>query len=123
MPEPGTRRAVAVVPDLFFQAKIREAAALTGVPLTIAASEASLREALGAGDVALVIVSLEAREPDPLKAIAVAREREGVRTVGYLNHVLEDLKARALQAGCHEVLAKGAFSKRLADLLREHAGA
>ena len=111
-----TRTAVAVVPDLFFQARIREVASRTGVPLVIATTEESLRDALSGGGVGLVIISLESRSPDPFRAIEMAAT-EGVRTVGFLNHVLEDLKERALAAGCDQVLPKGAFSKGLGGIL------
>lgn len=120
-PRPSSPSAVAVVPDLFFQARIREAASLTGVSLTIASSEKMLEEALAAGDVNLVIISLESRSPDPMKAIRMVRRLSGARTVGYLNHVFEDLKAQALAAGCDQVMPKGAFSKGLPDLLRQCA--
>lgn len=113
--------AVAVVPDLFFQSRIREAAALTGVPLVVASSPEALEEALSGGSVELVIVSLETRTPDPLEVIRMTRRLSGARTVGFHSHVLEDLKERALAAGCHQVMAKGAFSKGLPDLLRQCA--
>ena len=117
MSERENPKVVAVVPDLFFQARIREAAAIRGVPLAFATTEDALRQAVAGGGVGLVIVSLEARSPDPMEAIRIARGRPEVRIVGYLNHVLEDLKARALEAGCHEVMPKGAFSKGLGGLL------
>ncbi len=116
-------KAVAVVPDLFFQARIREAASAAGVPLAFATTEEALAAALSTGGVRLVIVSLEARSPDPFRVIALSRGREGVRTVGYLNHVYEDLRDRALAAGCDEVLPKGAFSKRLPAILKEISAA
>ena len=113
------RRAVAVVPDLFFQARIREVASQTGVPLTIVKSEECLQEALDRGDVGLVIISLESADPDPMKIIEIASAAGGVRTVGYLNHVLEELEEKALESGCQQVMAKGAFSTGLAKVLRE----
>ena len=123
MKEPGgASRAVAVVPDHFFQAKIREAAAATGVDLAFAGTEEALREALAGGDVGLVIVSLESRMPDPFRALALARAVEGVRTVGYLSHVDAELRERAIGAGCDEVLPKSAFSKGLPGILKQ-AGA
>ncbi len=115
----AAKKAVAVVSDLFFQSKIREAASLTGVPLAFATTEEALREALVAGGVSLVIVSLEARSPDPFRVLALARAEGGIRTVGYLNHVYEDLRDRALAAGCDKVLPKGAFSKGLPGILTE----
>ena len=40
-----------------------------------------------------------------------------IPTVGYVSHVQTDLIDRARQAGVGEVLARSAFSERVADIL------
>ncbi|HXI04527.1 MAG TPA: hypothetical protein VNI57_15240, partial [Candidatus Saccharimonadales bacterium] len=87
----------------------------------IAATEEALSEALAAGGVGVVILSLDSPSPDPFRILSIVRERGGARTVGFLSHVLEDLRDRAIAAGCDRVLAKGAFARGLPEILVEMA--
>jgi len=111
-----TRRVIVVAADLFFQSKIRATAEVTGAEVAFISSASELKSALDSGGVDLIVVNLEAKSPDPMAGIALARAG-GVRSVGFANHVYEDLMARARAAGCDQVLAKGAFAKELAGLL------
>jgi CheY-like chemotaxis protein len=115
---PSPRRVVAVVPDLFFAARIAETARASGVTLeTIDAARALERCREAPPD--LVILDLHGAG-DPLalaralKADAAARS---VRIVGFYSHVDAALRAAALAAGVDEALPRSAFTARLAQLL------
>jgi CheY-like chemotaxis protein len=115
---PGERRrTIAATTDLFFQGKIDAVARQKGVPVTFASSLEEVEREVRADDVKLLIVDLEASSFEPMAAIAAARARGTVRTLGFLNHVYEELRRQALEAGCEEVLNKGVFAKRLPEIL------
>ncbi len=105
-----------LVTDLLFTSKIRETAAQLGLSTARAATAEALVDA--AGQAAIAIVDL--RLPGALDALArLEAAGPAARRVGFIDHERTDVMDAARQAGCHEVLAKGAFSKRLPELLSE----
>lgn len=110
---------VAGVPDLFFAAKIGETARHLGVTVEFASSgQAVLERASNAP--ALVILDLGAAGLDPIGVIARLKADPALRDtriVGFVNHERVDLIDQARQAGCDEVLTRGAFTKGLPDML------
>ncbi len=113
-----TKKAVAVVSDLFFKSKIQQTAEVLDLSVHFVSSEAALRDALAAGGVGLVIVDLGIRSVDPLAAIALAATAAGVRSVAFVSHVDEEAQRRAVEAGCHEVMPKSAFTRDLPRILQ-----
>lgn len=112
-------RVVAGVPDLFFAARIGETARQMGVAIEFASSgQAVLEKAAGAAS--LVILDLGAAALDPIKLIAQLKAGpalEKARVVGFVNHERTDLIEQAREAGCDQVLTRGAFTKDLPALL------
>jgi CheY-like chemotaxis protein len=113
-----SRRVIAVVPDLFFAAKIAETAKAAGVALEQPAPSATLarcREALPA----LVILDL-----GTTATLEVARALRGdpvtraVPIVGFYSHVDVAMRDAARAAGVDDVLPRSAFVAKLAALLR-----
>jgi CheY-like chemotaxis protein len=119
MAGPNRNKVVAGVPDLFFAAKIGETARQLGVAVEFASSgQAVLEKAARAP--ALVILDLGAAGLDPIGLIAKLKVDPGLRAtrvVGFVNHERTDLIEQARQAGCDEVLTRGAFTKGLPDML------
>lgn len=113
---------VAVVPDLFFAARIAGAAEHLPVTLeTPAPGEAF--EAIRRSPPGLVILDLHA-PGDPLSLVRALRADPATRTVpivGFYAHVDRALRAAALAAGLNQVLPRSAFSARLAALLTGEA--
>jgi hypothetical protein len=107
----GRGRVVALVRDLMFAARVRGAA--PGASVGQRGEE--VLEAVGPAT-ALVVVELEAS--DALEVIEGAVERGAGRVVAFAPHVREELMAAGRDAGA-EVLARGAFVKRLPQLVRE----
>jgi DNA-binding NarL/FixJ family response regulator len=68
----------------------------------------------------LVIFDLNSQKLAPLEAIAALKadpELQRIRTLGYVSHVDEATIAAARQAGVDQVIARSAFTARLAEIL------
>jgi len=105
----------ALVPDLLFAARIRGAAAGARTAQTVD----RLVELVGP-ETRLVLVDLQA--PGATEAIRLLREREDPpRIVAYGPHVDGAALRAARQAGADRVMARGAFVKELATIVREFA--
>lgn len=116
-------RVVAGVPDLFFAAKIGETARQLGVVVEFASSGQAVLEKASRSP-ALVILDLGAAALEPIGLIAKLKTDPALRTarvVGFVNHERTDLIDQARQAGCDEVLTRGAFTKGLPAMLTEAA--
>ena len=125
--------AVALVDDIFFQAKMTETARQTGATLKIVTSgDALLREA-AANPGATLLLDLNSRAK-PLEALARLAELPGVdghaddksagagarrRVIAFLSHVQTELAAQARAAGCDEVMPRSQFTLELPRILRE----
>ena len=114
---------VAVIDDLFFQAKVRTALQHLGLAAEIVPNGGRLQARLQGGGVpALVIVDLTLRGGDATALIRDLRAEEHGRSVPILafgSHVDVEVRKQALQAGASQVVAKSAFAKRLPQLVRQ----
>jgi CheY-like chemotaxis protein len=111
-------KVVAGVPDLFFAAKIGETARQLGVAIEFASSGPALLEK-ASGAPALILLDLGAAALDPIELIAQLKADSGgnARVVGFVNHERTDLIEQAREAGCDQVLTRGAFAKDLPAIL------
>ena len=122
---------LALVDDLFFQAKLAETARHVGVTLQTVANGDALAEAVKAGAPRLVLVDLNARV-GAIEAVermcgGVARgnggdgasEGSGAPVIAFLSHVQTALAARARAAGCTQVLPRSEFTAQLGQILRQ----
>jgi PleD family two-component response regulator len=111
---------LAVLDDLMFTSKIKTAASRIGVAVTFARSaEAALSEMRKAAP-SLVILDLNNARANPLGLVSSMKQDpalSAVPTVGYVSHVQTDVIDAARRAGVGEVLARSAFTERLADIL------
>ncbi len=108
---------VALVDDLFFQAKLIETAKQLGVELRTCATADALADEVGARAPKLIVVDLNARS-NPLGAIERVRASEPeIPLIGFLSHVQVDLAARARAAGCADVMPRSKFTQNLATIL------
>ena len=113
---------VALVDDLFFQAKLLETARATGVELkTVETGEALVGEAAHDSP-ALLIVDLNARH-GAIEAIERLRATGNqLPVIAFLSHVQVDLAERARAAGCTQVLPRSKFTQNLAAILSQVKG-
>lgn len=110
---------VALIDDLFFQAKVLETAKKAGVSVKMVATADALLAACppAAGQEApLIVVDLNARAGgvEAVERLRAAGNRQPI--VAFLSHVQVDLAARAQAAGC-EVMPRSKFTQDLASIL------
>jgi PleD family two-component response regulator len=111
---------LAIVDDLMFSSKIRTAAGQLGIPVAFARSKDAALAAIRESAPALVILDLNNPRTDPLGTVAALKADAAtiaIRTVGYASHVQTDVIDAARQAGVDEVMARSAFTARLAEIL------
>lgn len=112
---------VAVIDDLFFQAKVRTVLQHLGLAADVVPNGGRLHTRLQeGGPPALVIVDLTLRSDDATSLIRDLRAAEHGRSVPILafgSHVAVEVQKEALQAGASQVVAKSAFAKRLPQLV------
>jgi CheY-like chemotaxis protein len=114
---------VAIVDDLMFTSKIKTTASQLGAQVTFARSSQAALDAIRGGAPSLVILDLNSQRTDPLGTVAALKADPAlaaIPTVGFVSHVQADLIDAARQAGVGEVMARSAFTARLADILSAH---
>lgn len=116
---------LALVSDLFFDAKITATARVVGVEVvavrTVDAAAARLADAPAAAVTGL-IVDLSLPAGDPIAFVrAVKALNSGLRVVAFLPHVEADRRRLAKEAGADEVLPRSKFAETLAEILRRLA--
>jgi len=122
----GATDVLALVDDLFFQAKLTETARKIGVTLKTVASGAALAKMLEAApDGArvdlprLVIVDLNARQGAVEAIEQLQRSGNPIPIIGFLSHVQTDLADRARAAGCKQVMPRSSFTANLSEILSQ----
>ena len=112
--------AIALIDDLFFLAKVRETAKQTGVALETASTGEQLVKAAAASPAALLLVDLNARQGalQAVEQLCAANGGNPRRVIAFLSHVQTDLAARAMRAGCSELMPRSKFTQNLAEILR-----
>ena len=115
---------LAVVSDMFFSAKITEAAKRAGVTLEYITTEKDLFEKAQSNPT-LIIFDLNFDAVQPLQLIGKLKGDAALKHIsllGYLSHVQSELKMKAQETGCDIVLPRSAFSMNLDQILKRHAG-
>lgn len=108
---------LAMVDDLFFQAKIVETARHVGVDLKVCTTPDGLLAEFFKATPNLVVVDLNARN-QPLQAVErMQTAAANVPLVGFLSHVQTELAEQARAAGCREVMPRSKFTMDLATIL------
>jgi DNA-binding NarL/FixJ family response regulator len=113
---------VAAVDDFFFASKLKEAARQTSTELVFPTSVKEVVDLTAQHRAKVVLLDLNGQSYSRIEAVrALKRGTRAAQTVGYLSHVMTDLKKEAEEAGCDRVLARSAFVKLLPSILREAA--
>lgn len=111
---------VAAVDDLMFSSRIATTAKQMGIELSFARSSEDLLSQARSKKPGLIIFDLNATRIDPISAIAALKADGTIRditTLGFVSHVDAGVIAAARAAGIDEVLARSAFTARLAEIL------
>jgi hypothetical protein len=114
------------IEDLFFLAKIQEAARKLGVKVEFVKSDkdvlARITDSPELERPALLVFDLNNAAAKPLTVIPKLRTKlkKSVSIIGFLSHLQGDLKLKATEAGCDTVMPRSAFSQSLPNLLRRY---
>ena len=111
---------LAVLDDLMFSSKIKTAANGLGVDLRFSRSVAGALETMRKNETTMVIFDLNNERIGPLAIVAAMKQDPAlasIPTVGYASHVQTDVIEAARQAGVDEVMARSAFTAKLAEIL------
>jgi CheY-like chemotaxis protein len=109
-----------VVDDLMFSVKISTAAKARGAPIFFERNPETVVARIREKQPSLVIFDLNSAKLRPLDAIAALKADPELRlipTLGYVSHVQTDVIEAARRAGIDQVLARSAFTERLAEIL------
>lgn len=114
-------RVVAIVDDMFFASKIRQAAKTARVNLEIFKNPDGIIENLTKAVPALIVVDLNSKKFNTLELIQKLKTREDLKdisTLGYLPHVEDDLKKQATDSGYDLVIPRSRFSREMVSIFK-----
>ncbi|MGI4852460.1 MAG: hypothetical protein ACRYF4_00265, partial [Janthinobacterium lividum] len=126
IPEDAPTHIYFFIEDLFFTAKIQEAARQQGVKVAFMKPDkdivAHFAELHDHEHPSLIVFDLNNVAAKPLTLIPKLKNKlkKGTSIVGFLSHLQGDLKAKAVEAGCNSVMPRAAFSQNLPNLLRRY---
>jgi len=122
----GAADVLALVDDLFFQAKLTETARKLGVKLRTVSTGTALVDALHPAPDGvstdlprLVVVDLNARQGAVEAIEQLHRSGNPIPVIGFLSHVQTELARRAAAAGCKQVMPRSSFTANLSEILRQ----
>jgi PleD family two-component response regulator len=118
------KKILAVLDDLFFSSKIREAAKTLDIDLEFVKNPDGFKEKILSEKPSLIIFDLNSRAGSPLeiiKSIKSTGELKEIPVIGFLSHVQIELKKEADGAGCDLVIPRSKFSKDLREILRKYS--
>lgn len=113
-------RVLLAADDLMFPSRIREAVRPLGYTLSVAASEAALREKAAADSPAVILVNLNTRRIDPfalIRALKADPTTSAVPLLAFAGHVETAKHDAARAAGADMVAANSSVSLHLPKLL------
>ncbi len=111
---------IAVLEDLFFSSKIKEAAESLNLNLEFVRNTNKLIQKLESEKPPLIIFDLNSQACNPLETIRELKSSPDLKDIpilGYFSHVQTELKDEAVKAGCDLILARSKFSKELKEIL------
>ncbi len=126
IPEDAPTHIYFFIEDLFFTAKIQEVARQQGVKVAFMKPDkdvvAHLAELHDHEHPSLIVFDLNNVAAKPLTLIPKLKNKlkKGTSILGFLSHLQGDLKQKAVEAGCHTVMPRSAFSQNLPNLLRRY---
>jgi DNA-binding NtrC family response regulator len=108
---------LALVDDLFFQAKMMETARLVGVELRACPTPEAVLAEIAQHTPKLIVIDLNARANALGLIENLKTGASGVPVIAYLSHVQTELAQQARAAGCHDVMPRSQFTRDLATIL------
>lgn len=119
-----------VVSDLFLRQKVVESLRSAGYRPDPVAGPGRMRERLAGGTPACLVLDLDVAGADAVELVRGLRHDPGTRdlpVLGFCSHLHDDLRGRALEAGCDREVARSQVQTRLdhlvADLIEDSPAA
>ena len=115
---------IAVLDDLFFSSKIKEAGKHLDLDLEFMKNTSELFQKIESEKPSLIIFDLNTKVCNPLETIKDLKsspELKVIPVLGYLSHVQTELKNEADKAGCELVLPRSKFSKDLKEIITRYS--
>lgn len=113
---------LALVDNLFFQARIQAVAKQIGVEVKILPTGEEVVSAATTNPPALVIVDLNARSGGLETVRQLRAGATPALIIGYLAHTQAELAEEGKNAGCDRVMAQGRFTEELPMILARARG-
>lgn len=110
---------LALLDDLFFQAKIMETAKHVGVTVRAYTTPDALLAEMAQEKPKLLVIDLNARSHPVEWLTRIHANADGVPVVAFLSHVQTDLAQQARAAGCQRVMARSQLTRDLATILAQ----
>ena len=111
----NTLKIIAIVRDMFWVSRIKEASRNKNIELTF------LREINDHSELnnsSLIIIDLADSQLNPIETIKkIRRSSTEVEIIGYYPHVRKDLMKDCMNAGCSSALTNSIFSKELINII------
>ena len=124
--EDAPTRIFCFIEDLFFLAKIQEAARKLGVKVEFVKGDkevvARICDTPEGERPRLIVFDLNNANGKPMTLIPKFKTKfkKATSIIGFLSHLQGDLKMKATEAGCDTVMPRSAFSQSLPNLLRRY---
>jgi PleD family two-component response regulator len=106
--------------NLFFAAKINQAAAKSGIRVDYARKADKALEMARTEHPSLIIIDLDEARCSPLdliKSLKGDEELRSIPTLGFVSHINTGIQEQAREAGCDRVLARSAFDRDIASIV------
>lgn len=123
-PTATPRKILVLLDNLFFAAKINQAAVQANVQPVYAKTSVRGLVIARADHPTQIIVDLDEAKCEPLEFIAQLKADNDLRvipTLGFVSHVNIGLQQQAREAGCDRVMARSAFDRNLVALLSQNS--
>jgi len=124
IPKATSRKILILLDNLFFAAKINQAAAQANVqPIYAKTAPQALALAL-AERPSQIILDLDEAKCAPLELLTqlkVDSELQTIPTLGFVSHVNTGVQQQAREAGCDRVMARSAFDRNLLTLFNQNS--
>ncbi|MDQ3012847.1 MAG: response regulator [Acidobacteriota bacterium] len=123
-PTATPRKILVLLDNLFFAAKINQAAVQANVQPVYAKTSARGLVIARADHPAQIIIDLDEAKCGPLEFLALLKADNDLRaipTLGFVSHVNIGLQQQAREVGCDRVMARSAFDRNLVALLSQNS--
>ena len=114
-----TKNVLVVIEDLFFAVKIQDAAKRNGATVKMVKDYSAALEAAKTNP-AVIVLDLNCQPARPLELAAALKAEEctsSIPLIGFVSHVMVELRNAAAAAGCDKVYARSKFSADLPEIL------